>query len=301
MMRLELIPITVLLVLSKVDASPVTYTDPASFELATENLTTVNFDEDALGAAIPNETALTTEYDALGAHFNEFNGGNVVVHTAVGGPAVSPPQVLLNVFPPLTGGGGGFELVLDPPRRAFGLWFGGLHPSAANGPTTLDLGSQADSTIGSYVVQELVGSSVAGNLFLGVVAEEDIAWARVAVSPLDYVWFDDLSFGDAASPTAVYSRIDRNPGHPALEAYPNPFRSSTTFSFDLSTADRIRLDVFDAAGRRVALLHDARIEAGRHRYLWNGAVDPSPLPPGVYFVRLRSSAGAAVRSVTILR
>ena len=58
---------------------------------------------------------------------------------------------------------------------------------------------------------------------------------------------------------------------------------------------RVRLDIHDVRGRRVARLLDSEREAGRLSVVWNGRDgDGRPLPSGVYFARL--SAGERVDS-----
>src|SRR5262249_2319898 len=57
-------------------------------------------------------------------------------------------------------------------------------------------------------------------------------------------------------------------------------------SYELPEAVRVRLDVYDAAGRYVARLADAPQVAGPHVFAW----DPTHHASGVYFVRLEADA-----------
>jgi photosystem II stability/assembly factor-like uncharacterized protein len=71
--------------------------------------------------------------------------------------------------------------------------------------------------------------------------------------------------------------------------FPNPFNPSTTIRFDLPSAARVNVSVFDALGREVAPLVAAELPAGAHETSW----DASDRPSGVYFVRMRyESAGS---------
>jgi len=82
----------------------------------------------------------------------------------------------------------------------------------------------------------------------------------------------------------------------ALEAGPNPFLpgSPVTVSFDLAEAGPVRVAIFDAAGRQVALLADRELAAGRHQVQWNGESDRGEsLPSGIYYARSWSSRGPA--------
>jgi hypothetical protein len=84
---------------------------------------------------------------------------------------------------------------------------------------------------------------------------------------------------------------------------PNPFNPATTIRFDLETADDVRLVIHDIAGRRVRLLLDGRVEAGRgHRVMWNGTDDGGrAVGSGVYFYRLLSSTGTLARRMVLVR
>ena len=78
---------------------------------------------------------------------------------------------------------------------------------------------------------------------------------------------------------------------------PNPFRSSTTITYDLARAQPVRLSVWDVSGTRVAVLVDETLPAGRHEYVFR----TDGLPSGVYFVRLETPSGRAAHKVTLTR
>lgn len=82
---------------------------------------------------------------------------------------------------------------------------------------------------------------------------------------------------------------------------PNPFRLSTAVPFSLARSAPLTLEVFDAAGRRRFVRREEWLAAGTHVVRWNGRERDGRLaPPGVYFVRLSTPAGAAVRRVVRL-
>lgn len=70
-------------------------------------------------------------------------------------------------------------------------------------------------------------------------------------------------------------------------AFPNPFNPTVSLPFELSQASRTHLAVYDMAGRRVAVLIDQKLEAGRHVATWRGTDDHGrSLPSGTYVARL---------------
>jgi flagellar hook assembly protein FlgD len=67
---------------------------------------------------------------------------------------------------------------------------------------------------------------------------------------------------------------------------PNPFQGTTSVRFGLAHAARVRLELFDLAGRRVRTLIDGDLEAGAHATTWDGRDDHgASVRAGVYFVR----------------
>ncbi|HMB70763.1 MAG TPA: FlgD immunoglobulin-like domain containing protein, partial [bacterium] len=84
-------------------------------------------------------------------------------------------------------------------------------------------------------------------------------------------------------------------------ARPNPFRSSTTFQFDLPRAGYAELVVFDVTGRRVKTLVRDDLAAGRFDAVWDGRDEAGArTAPGVYFVRLQTQGFGDTRKAVRL-
>jgi hypothetical protein len=85
------------------------------------------------------------------------------------------------------------------------------------------------------------------------------------------------------------------PAAPALEAAaPNPFTGSTRLAYTLDRAGAVRLAVYDALGRQVAMIDEGHRAAGRHAATLAGAL----LAPGVYVARLETADGVSVVRLT---
>lgn len=81
---------------------------------------------------------------------------------------------------------------------------------------------------------------------------------------------------------------------------PNPFAMGTHVLFELPRAGTVRLDVYDAQGRRIRTL-GGRFEAGRNSVQWNRRTDAGTLAPrGVYFMRLSSATDEANGRLVVL-
>jgi hypothetical protein len=83
-------------------------------------------------------------------------------------------------------------------------------------------------------------------------------------------------------PTASVQDVVAESDHP-LTVCPNPFRSSTTLSFEAGSSGRVECSIFDAGGRLVWQSGEDAMIARRHVFIWDGR-DRSgrPLPSGTY-------------------
>lgn len=117
--------------------------------------------------------------------------------------------------------------------------------------------------------------------------------------------FTDIAFRNLDGYVADVARdeVGVTPSAPALEqVHPNPFNPSTTITFALPQAQRIRLDIMDAAGRHVTTLADEEQSAGRHEVVWDGTADGGrAVPSGVYFARLETPTGLRSVKITLAR
>ncbi len=83
-----------------------------------------------------------------------------------------------------------------------------------------------------------------------------------------------------------------------LDVYPNPAADAATVVLTLpSAASAAEVAVFDVLGRRVAVLHEGPLAAGKHRF----ALDAAALPSGVYLVRATGGSIARSHRITVLR
>lgn len=78
-----------------------------------------------------------------------------------------------------------------------------------------------------------------------------------------------------------------------LAVFPNPTRGGTGIRVDLAAPQsRVRIEVFDVAGRLVRTVHDGSLGAGPHTFDWNGRDEADrTLGSGLYLVRARLEEG----------
>jgi hypothetical protein len=84
---------------------------------------------------------------------------------------------------------------------------------------------------------------------------------------------------------------------------PNPFSDRTLIPFELRSAARVTLEVYDIRGRRVrTLLREELRSGGPHFSSWDGRTDRGTEAfSGIYFYRLAVESTAAVRRLLLLR
>jgi len=79
--------------------------------------------------------------------------------------------------------------------------------------------------------------------------------------------------------------------------YPNPFNPQTSITFSMPEAAHVRLTVYDVLGRRVALLVDGSLSAGKHEVRF----DATNLPSGQYLYRLTTPKGEFTKMMMLLK
>ena len=91
--------------------------------------------------------------------------------------------------------------------------------------------------------------------------------------------------------------------------YPNPFNPRTTIRFTVGAGDvsvsgraRVRLEVFDVAGRTVSVIEDGFREAGSYSASWDGTgTGGGTTASGIYFIRLTVGSRSYSRKTVLLR
>ena len=79
--------------------------------------------------------------------------------------------------------------------------------------------------------------------------------------------------------------------------YPNPFNPVTNIKFDVPKNSNVKLSVFDALGREVAVLVNDNLQAGSYNYKFDAASFSS----GIYFYRINSSDFSSVKRMVVLK
>jgi hypothetical protein len=87
---------------------------------------------------------------------------------------------------------------------------------------------------------------------------------------------------------------------PAWGGHINPYGGQ--FAFLSGRPSDVRVAVYDAAGREVAVLLEGKVDPGLRRLEWSGTDRQGrPLPSGIYFYRVKTSAWQDNRKMTKVR
>ncbi|WP_412060930.1 CHRD domain-containing protein [Rubrivirga sp. IMCC45206] len=161
--------------------------------------------------------------------------------------------------------------------------YGASDGSGANGVVTVRVPNAGDSTVDGTDVP-------AGPVALvGIVGQfspdevPDIGYQLLLIS------------ADDVNPEGVAS--EGGPDGALTLALANPIRGAALVTFGAERAGPVRLAVFDALGREVAVLASGDAPAGPR----TATLDAATLAPGVYLVRLTTDAGSVTRTVTVVR
>jgi hypothetical protein len=101
--------------------------------------------------------------------------------------------------------------------------------------------------------------------------------------------------------TAVGPGDSRPGGLRLAPPAPNPVRGSTRVRLTIATGGRVRADVLDVRGRRVARLLDGVLPAGEHMIPWGGRdASGRRASAGIYWIRVEAAGEQAARSLVLL-
>ena len=95
-----------------------------------------------------------------------------------------------------------------------------------------------------------------------------------------------LETDSVGTPTAINEFVSINESS-TFKCYPNPFNSSTTFSYSLDTNTDVKLSIYNINGRLTNVLVNQAQSRGEHSIVWDGTSSTGlSLPNGIYLGRL---------------
>lgn len=108
----------------------------------------------------------------------------------------------------------------------------------------------------------------------------------------------EATFRILASPVddSIYSRTH------LVDNYPNPFNPRTKIRFAVGAEERVKVSIYDLAGRQVAELVDEVFSAGQQEVNWDGKDQQGKaVASGTFFARLECKSGVESKKIVLVR
>jgi hypothetical protein len=87
-----------------------------------------------------------------------------------------------------------------------------------------------------------------------------------------------------------------------LPNYPNPFNPATTITFVIPEVMKVKLGIYDIAGRKIRTLLNNQHPAGRHQMVWDGRDDNGNMvASGIYIYRFRAGQFVQTRKMLLMK
>lgn len=169
-------------------------------------------------------------------------------------------------------------------------WVGGFHTTTSGNPGDIDAGSLWDAPLDNFAPEDLEF----------VVNFPDPGTFPFHCSPHGALFNMRgiiVVTGNVSVPqgTRAGMGFTRSPG-------PNPSRAAVSFQFAVQKPGAVAVEVFDAAGRRVAVVLDRSFDRGVHSASWDGHdAAGARVGAGVYYLRLRTPDVSQTRRITLER
>ncbi|MDX1419036.1 MAG: YCF48-related protein [Rubricoccaceae bacterium] len=167
----------------------------------------------------------------------------------------------------------------------------GTLPGGASAPINVNLNVPSAAPGGNYNFTLALVDTGAGSDCATYVETIAISAPRVGASQSGEL-FEVAEVADFS----VMAEASASAAAPVAVA-PNPFARQTTISYEVAAPADVRLAVYDVLGREVAVLVDARMDAGTHSAVFNA----SDLAAGTYVYRLQVGSDVRTGRMTLAR
>lgn len=98
--------------------------------------------------------------------------------------------------------------------------------------------------------------------------------------------------------TTIYDTQNEQPSSIHLnQNYPNPFNPTTNISFNLPSAQPIKIDIYNSLGQHVENLHTGRLNSGWHNFTFNA----NELSSGIYYYKLTTGTQVLTQKMLLLK
>ena len=78
--------------------------------------------------------------------------------------------------------------------------------------------------------------------------------------------------------------------------FPNPFNSTVKIDFELSSSEKVLINIYDVKGRQIINILDRNLTGGNHRIQWNA----KNISSGLYFIKMQAKSKTLTEKVLLL-
>ncbi|MBT7790777.1 MAG: T9SS type A sorting domain-containing protein, partial [Calditrichaeota bacterium] len=191
------------------------------------------------------------------------------------------------------------------------------HPNTGENMSLLVHSRDSEGEVGVYSNGHLVGSGIIQNGKCGIAVWGDDPttpelYGAISGAELEVLLHDgtemlpvkiETMFGELKYTTDGFSvlRIQDVNAPPEMfgivDAFPNPFNSTMSITYNLLEESRVSIALFDLAGRQIKDLTASIAQAGQHTISLEGA----GLSSGVYVIQLQANGQVSKSKVTLVK
>ncbi len=107
----------------------------------------------------------------------------------------------------------------------------------------------------------------------------------------------DLTYSNDGITVAELPKANLPVNSLLVNAFPNPFNSTTSVKVSIPTNEVVNIAMFDVAGRLISEVYSGNLEAGQHQFTINGG----ELSSGIYFLKLKSGSAEVTTRLLLMR
>ncbi len=113
---------------------------------------------------------------------------------------------------------------------------------------------------------------------------------------------DGVNFTDIVSSVSIGEKTIIADDFEISEVYPNPFNPVTTITYNVPSRERVRIDIFNILGQKVATLLDEIKSPGKYNIKWNGKNNfEQTVSTGIYIARMQAAAIQSSKKMIYIR
>ncbi|MFZ1290293.1 MAG: T9SS type A sorting domain-containing protein [Melioribacteraceae bacterium] len=94
-----------------------------------------------------------------------------------------------------------------------------------------------------------------------------------------------------------YENSDLPTDYKLSQNYPNPFNPTTKINFSIPEVSNVKISIFDAIGREIAVLANKQMNAGNYNVDWNAVNNAA----GIYFYRIETNNFVSTKKMVLLK